>query len=144
MTGIDRLFRGMRMSASAIKAERTRVDTIAKNIANAQTTFTPETGEAYRREVVHFEPLLEKLAGGKTEVIGVRVKEIAKDYSTSFEEIFDPGHPDAGPDGIVKLPNINTMAEMADLITAVRAYEANLGVQDSLERMAERGLRLAE
>lgn len=144
MSGIDKLFRGLHISGTAIRAERTRVDTIAKNIANARTTFTPETGGPYRREVVHFEPIIEELKAGKREIVGVRVKEIAKDFSTPFEEIFDPGHPDAGADGIVRLPNVNTMTEMADLISAVRAYEANLGVQDSLERMVERGLRLAE
>jgi flagellar basal-body rod protein FlgC len=144
MSGLDRLFSGMHTAASALRAERTRIDTIAKNIANARTTRVPGTGEAYRREVVHFAPLLERVAPGKYEVRGVRVSQITKDFSTPFEEVFDPNHPDANVDGIVFLPNVNTMKEMADLITAVRAYEANLSVAQNLERMAERALRLAE
>lgn len=144
MSGLDRLFSGMHTASSALRAERTRVDTIAKNIANARTTRVPGTGEAYRREVVHFAPLLEQVSPGRYEVRGVRVSQIAKDFSTPFEEVFDPHHPDADADGIVHLPNVNTMKEMADLITAVRAYEASLSVQENLERMAERALRLAE
>ena len=65
---IQRLFGGMRIAATALKAERTRLDTIAKNIANAQVTRMPDTGEAYRREVVHFKPLLERLENGKKAV----------------------------------------------------------------------------
>ncbi|TDJ71861.1 MAG: flagellar basal body rod protein FlgC, partial [Planctomycetota bacterium] len=57
---------------------------------------------------------------------------------------YDPRHPDADERGIVRMPNVNTMREMADLITAVRAYEANMSVQESFERMAERALRLLE
>ena len=136
MDGINKLFKGFKIASSALRAERTRVDTIAKNIANAQTTYTPETGTAYRREVVHFQPILERMEGGGHEVTGVQV--------SSIEEVYDPGHPDADARGIVKFPNVNTMHEMADLITAVRAYEANINVQDTFERMAQRALRLGQ
>ena len=142
--GIGRLFSGMNIASSALRAERMRVDTIAKNIANARTTFVPETGQPYRREVVHFTPLLERIAPGKSEIRGVRVSRVEKDFTTPFEEVFDPSHPDANADGIVLFPNVNTMHEMVDLITAVRAYEANINVQQNFERMAERALRLAE
>ena len=74
----------------------------------------------------------------------VRVSQISGDYATPFEQIFDPTHPDADAEGIVRMPNVNTVKEMADLITAVRAYEANLTLQESFERMADRALRLAE
>ena len=142
--GIDRLFSGMSSASSALRAERVRIDTIAKNIANARTTFVPETGEPYRREIVHFAPLLERVGPGKFENRGVRVSKIEKDFTTPFEEVFDPSHPDANASGIVLFPNVNTMHEMVDLITAVRAYEANINVQQNFERMAERALRLAE
>ncbi|MCP3914805.1 MAG: flagellar basal body rod protein FlgC [bacterium] len=143
MTAIDKLFSGMRIAASALKAERARVDTIAKNIANARTTSVPGTGEAYRRETLRFEPIFEKTVNGPR-LGGVRVAGIQKDYSTPFQEVYDPGHPDADAKGIVRMPNVNTMQEMADLITAVRSYEANLKVQENFERMADRALRLAE
>lgn len=141
---IDKLFGSMRIAASALKAERTRIDVIAKNIANAQVTRMPDTGVAYRRELVHFRPLMQRLAGGKREVVGVEVSKVAKDYTTPFEKVIDRSHPDAGPDGVVLFPNVNTVREMADLITAVRAYEANLSVQETFEDMAERALRLLE
>ena len=143
MPGIDRLFRGMRIAASALKAERTRVDVITKNIANSRVTNSAETGEAYRREVVSFEPLMERTQRGK-EIVGVQVSSIEQDTETPFQEVHEPGHPDADANGIVRYPNVNTVQEMADLITAVRAYEANLSIQDSFERIADRALRLME
>ena len=144
MDAMHKLFAGMRIAASGLKAERTRVDTIAKNIANARVTRMPDTGRAYRREVVHFAPLMRKLARGQSEVAGVQVTKIEKDYSTPLKEVRDPGHPDSNARGIVFYPNVSTVREMADLITAVRAYEANLSVQENFERMAERALRLTE
>lgn len=144
MDGLTKLFGGFRIAASGLRAERARLDVIARNIANSEVTHMPDTGEAYRREVVRFAPVLERLGPGKSEVLGVQVEEILADHSTPFEEVFDPSHPDADAQGIVRYPNVDTVREMADLITAVRAYEANLSVQQSFERMAERALRLAE
>jgi len=144
MDALNKLFGGMRIAASGLRAERTRVDTIAKNIANAQVTKMPDTGEAYRREVVHFAPILRDVGRGLTEIAGVEVTQIAKDFKTPFERVFDRGHKDADADGYVSYPNVNTVGEMADLITAMRAYEANLTVQENFEKMAERALRLAE
>lgn len=144
MDALNQLFSGMNVAASALRAERARVDVIAKNIANAQVTRMPDTGEAYRREVVSFGPLLRGAGPGLQEVVGVEVRSIDKDLRTPFAEVYDPGHPDADAQGIVRFPNVNTVQEMADLISAVRAYEANISVQDSFERMAERALRLTE
>jgi flagellar basal-body rod protein FlgC len=141
--GNDGLFSGLRTSASGLAAERTRIDVIARNIANAHTTRTPEGGP-YRRQVVLFEPLLQKLERGRSEVAGVRVSGVEDDRSTPFEQVHDPAHPDADEHGMVLLPNVNATREMADLITAMRAYEANLSAQDSFVRMAERALRLAQ
>lgn len=136
-------FGGLRIAASALSAERVRIDTIARNIANAQTTRMPGSNDPYRRQVVHFAPLLERKAGGGTAIAGVRVSKIDVD-PTPFETVYDPGHPDHDADGMVRLPNVNTMKEMADLITAVRAYEANVSVQENFVQMARRALRLAE
>ena len=74
--------------------------------------------------------------------MGVRVSQIGNDNETPFEEINDPSHPDA-VDGVVKYPNVNATKEMADLITAMPSYEANLKAQESFVRMAERALRIA-
>lgn len=144
MTGISRLFSGMRISASALTAERTRVDTIAKNIAHARTTRMPDTGQPYRRETVRFEPEMVRGANGNQVVRGVKVAGIQQDFETPFEEILDPSHPDADANGIVRMPNVNAVREMADMITALRAYEANIGVTEKFERMAQRALRLME
>ncbi len=143
MPGIDRLFRGMRIAASALKAERTRVDVITKNIANSRVTSSAETGEAYRREVVSFEPLMERTQRGK-EIVGVQVSSIEQDTETPFQEVHEPGHPDADANGMVRYPNVNAVREYTDLITAMRAYEANIGVMESMEQMASQALRLAE
>ncbi len=146
MGTIRNLFSGFRATASGMTAERVRMDVIAKNIANSQTTRMPGGGEPvpYRRQVVHFAPILAQAEDGSQEVRGVRVAEISGDHDTPFEEINDPTHPDAGDDGVVRFPNVNTMKEMADLMTAVRAYEANIKAQDTFVRMAERALRLAQ
>jgi flagellar basal-body rod protein FlgC len=143
MDGISKLFAGMRAAATGLSAERIRIDVIARNIANAQTTRTPEGGP-YRRQLVHFEPILRRAADGSIRAAGVRVASIQDDLRTPFERIFDPGHPDADAEGFVLMPNVNATREMADLITAVRAYEANLTVQESFLQMAERALRLAQ
>ena len=140
---LDRAFRGMRIAATALDAERARIDVITKNIANARTTRVPGSDEPYRREEVAFAPILERAANGRIEFMGVRIDGVLQD-DAPFEEVFDPNHPDANDRGVVLYPNVNTMKEMADLVTAVRAYEANLSVQQTFERMADRALRLAE
>jgi len=142
MDGIRNLFSGLRTSSTGLAAERRRIDVIARNIANANTTNTPEGGP-YRRQVVRFEPLLEKVRG-RLEVTGVRIAAVEDDPSQAFEQIHDPSHPDADENGMVLLPNVNATREMADMITAMRAYEANLTAQDSFVKMAERALRLAQ
>jgi len=140
MDGFDGFFTGMRVSATGLTAERVRMDVIAENLANARTTRTPEGGP-YRRKVVLFEPVLREVQGEERS-FGVRALPVAEDMGTDFERVLDPGHPDAGPDGIVLYPNVNTVLEMADLITAMRAYEANLTAQENFVRMAEKALEL--
>ena len=147
MSGVENLFSGMRISATGLTAERTRIDVIAENIANARTTRTPEGGP-YRRKVVRFEPLLaERLSasGGRgrdQEIAGVVAAQVVPDHTSEPQLVREPGHPDADANGMVAYPNVNTVLEMADLITALRAYEANLTAQENFVRMAERALRL--
>jgi flagellar basal-body rod protein FlgC len=140
MDGTNGFFTGMRICASGLSAERERMDVIAENLANARTTSTPEGGP-YRRKVILFEPVLQKVEG-QQRTIGVHATRVSVDKVTDFERVLDPGHPDAGPDGMVTYPNVNTVMEMADLITSMRAYEANLTAQENFVRMAERALDL--
>ncbi len=144
MSGIRALFQGMNISASAMKAERARVDIIAKNIAHSGTTRMPDTGEPYRREIVHFAPIYKQNTDGGYDVDGVKVDQVMKDFTTPFELINDPGHIDADAEGNVRMPNVNTVREMAELITAMRAYEANVQVAENFEKMAQMGLNLAK
>lgn len=143
MDGLNELFSGMRIAASGMSAERVRIDTVASNIANSTLTRTPEGGP-YRRKIVEFEPILVRAEDGREVNSGVRVRAVKADTFTPFERIHDPSHPDADASGWVAYPNVNATREMADLIAASRAYEANLDVQDSFVRMAERALRLAQ
>jgi flagellar basal-body rod protein FlgC len=133
-------FTGMRICASGLTAERERMDVIAENLANSRTTRTAEGGP-YRRKMVLFEPILARVEGADR-AQGVRATRVEVDRVTDFERVLDPGHPDAGADGMVTYPNVNTVMEMADLITAMRAYEANLTAQENFTRMAERALDL--
>jgi flagellar basal-body rod protein FlgC len=143
MNGIQKLFQGMRASSSGMAAERIRIDVVAKNLANAEVTSTPDGGP-YRREVVRFAPILQRTEDGKKAIAGVRVSAIEHDTWTPFERVRIPGHPDADANGWVTMPNVNPTLEMADLITAVRAYEANANAAESFTRMAERAIRLAQ
>lgn len=143
MEGVSKLFSGMRIAATGMSAERIRIDTVARNIANSTVTRTAEGGP-YKRQVVEFEPILLRQADGRDVNAGVRVRGVTNDELSSFERIHDPGHPDADKNGWVTYPNVNATREMADLITAVRAYEANIDVQENFVRMADRALRLAQ
>jgi flagellar basal-body rod protein FlgC len=142
MDGLDRLFSGLRVSSSGLMAERTRIDVIAENIANARTTRTPEGGP-YRRKMVVFEPVLARSLDGVRLPTGVGQPRVVADDRTPYERIVDPGNPDADENGVVTYPNVNAVLEMTDLITAMRAYEANLVAQESFVQIAERALELA-
>lgn len=143
MEGVSKLFSGMRIAATGMSAERVRMDTVARNIANSTVTRTAEGGP-YKRQVVEFEPILLRMEDGRDVNAGVRVRGISNDDFSAFERIHDPGHPDADSGGWVTYPNVNATREMADLITAVRAYEANIDVQENFVRMADRALRLMQ
>ena len=125
------LIPGLQSSASALHAERIRMEVISQNIANANTTKA-EDGEPYRRQLVHFDAILRKQMGQKADLPSnnlseVRASRIIED-SRPFREVHQPGHPDADGNGIVKYPNVHIHEEMADLISASRAYEANMSV----------------
>jgi flagellar basal-body rod protein FlgC len=122
---------GLQSSASALHAERIRMEVISQNIANANTTKT-ENGEPYRRQLVHFESILRKQMGQPNNVASnnlsqVEATKIIED-SRPFREVYQPGHPDANKNGMVQYPNVHIHEEMADMISASRAYEANMAV----------------
>ncbi len=107
------------------------MEVISQNIANANTTKT-EDGEPYRRQLVHFDTILRNKLGANNDLPGnnlsqVQASKIIED-SRPFREVYQPGHPDADPNGMVKYPNVHIQEEMADLISASRAYEANMAV----------------
>lgn len=118
-------FSAISISATGLRAERIRMNVVADNIANANTTRTPEGGPFRRKEVI-FASLLSKPSVGRIGTgAGVRVVDIVP-TSDPPKMIFNPGHPDANKQGYLALPNINIISEMVDMISATRSYEANV------------------
>jgi flagellar basal-body rod protein FlgC len=139
------------ISASGMTAERLRMDVVANNLANVNTTRTPGGGP-FRREQVAFAPATasfgETLAGldGESDSSGtvqggVQVSGIVPD-SRPFRRIYQPGHPDADKQGYVSLPNIDTVTEMVDMMSATRAYEANVAAVSAVKSMAMKALEI--
>ena len=135
------LISGVDVTASALNAQKLRLDIVAQNIANAETTRTA-SGGPYQRQVVSFETEMIKQAGGQS-LQTVRVSDISSD-KTPGQQVYNPQHPDAGPDGMVQMPNVNLAYEMVDLITASRAYEANLAVAKNAKTMAMKTLEIGK
>jgi flagellar basal-body rod protein FlgC len=133
------LFNSMRISGSALTAQRLRMDVIAGNIANADTTRVNGQRQPYQRQQVVFAPLLE---GADSPSAGLQVAAIVKDQSAG-KQVYDPTNPDADPNtGMVAYPNVDTTTEMTDMLSASRAYEANVTVLDSIKQMAQRSIDL--
>jgi len=124
-------------SASALNAERTRVEVAVSNLANAESTRGPN-GMPYRRREVVLETQGSTDFGG---ALGVRVVGIVEDPSP-FEEIHDPSHPDADANGNVQMPNVSTQEEVVDLLSASRAYQANLAAVTIIRDMVQKALDL--
>jgi flagellar basal-body rod protein FlgC len=124
------MFDGLRISASGMTAERMRMDVIAENLANADTTRGPD-GLPYRRKEV----VLEAGSPSFQDVLeGVHVQGIVDD-ATPLKRVYDPGNPDADPQGYVSMPNVSSVTEMVDLITATRGYEADTQAMSSAKGM---------
>ena len=136
------LISGIDISAGALNAQKTRLDIVAQNIANAQTTRGPN-GAPYQRQIVSFESELVRRTGSGPSLQSVRVAAISPDQ-TAGQQVYNPQHPDAGPDGLVTMPNVNMSFEMVDLITASRAYEANLAVVKNAKQMAMKALDIGK
>jgi len=127
-----------KISASGMKAQRTRMDIVASNLANVQTTSTDEGGPYKKKDVVFktVDVSDDKTFGGtlSKKVEGVSVETI-KESDSPFQKIFNPSHPDANSEGYVTLPNVNLMEEMTDMTAATRAYEANVNVLSTTKDM---------
>jgi flagellar basal-body rod protein FlgC len=133
------LFSTMRISGSALTAQRLRMDIIAGNIANADTTRINGQLLPFQRQQVVFQPLAPaKDSAGE----GLMVTAILKDPSVG-RQVYDPGHVDADPTtGMVAYPNVDATTEMTDMLSATRAYEANVTVLGSIKQMAQRSIDL--
>ena len=144
------IFSSTDISASGLAAERLRMEVAANNIANAHSTRTAEGG-AYHRQHVIFAAAMDDAVlagsggisgrGGAPGLGGVRVLGIQSDDSP-LPKVYNPGHPDADDGGLVEMPNISMPLEMVDLMTASRAYEANLKSLQTFRQMAEQALSL--
>jgi flagellar basal-body rod protein FlgC len=135
---------GIQNTAAALDAERTRLDVISENIANANTTHGLD-GKPYQRKVVVFENALQQAMGGDNNgsTSTLRVARIENDKRPPVL-VYEPGNPDADARGMVATPNINIHEEMADLIAASRAFEANLAVIKNEKSMAMQTLAIGK
>jgi len=142
-------FSAMDISSSALSAERTRMNLISSNLANASSTRTSEGGPYRRRDAVfsalplsgRFQSGLGRL--GQPVLKQVAVAQIVEDSAPPRLQ-YEPSHPDANADGYVALPNVNVMEEMVDMISATRAYEANITAVQAAKSMAMKTLELGK
>jgi flagellar basal-body rod protein FlgC len=148
------LFDAINASSSALSAERLRMDVTAENLANAQTTRGAD-GQPYRRKEVVLQqkngsdfgsmlassmnPAARAAARAGDSAGGVEVGAIVEDQ-TDFRMQYDPGHPDADAQGYVRMPNVNSVTEMVDLISAQRGYEANVTAIQTAKQMFSKTL----
>lgn len=145
------MFNSMNVSASGLTAQRLRMDIVTKNIANVNTTRTPD-GTPYRRQVVEFQTkdnnvsfseYLRRNSEGSANSTGVEVSSIKNDTSP-YKKVYEPGHPDADESGYVLMPNVDIATEMANMISATRAYEANVTALNGTKSMALKALEIGK
>ncbi|ABL01017.1 flagellar basal body rod protein FlgC [Pelobacter propionicus] len=142
-------FSAMNVSASALSAERTRMNLISSNLANANATRTPEGGPYKRKDAVFAATPVEgrfarALDGAANrEIRQVEVQQVVEDQSPPRIQ-YDPSHPDANPQGYVAMPNVNVIEEMADMIGASRTYEANVTAVQTAKSMALKALEISK
>ena len=138
------LFSAMAVSASGMAAERTRAELLVENLANAETTRTPEGGPYHRKDAVFVsQPMAPSFASLFESHLeeGVAVEQISVDQRAG-ERRYLPGHPDAGPDGYVTFPRINPAEDMVDLVSASRSFQADVAAISSLKDMIMRSIDL--
>ena len=130
------------ISASALVAQRIRLNVVTENLANAETTRGPDGGP-YRRKVAIFGA---ERAGTFDQALAAAVSTVTVPEIQESEDapraVYQPAHPDANPEGYVMMPNINSVLEMADLLAATRAYEANITAIQAAKSMATKALEI--
>lgn len=129
------LFLPLKVSATGLEAQKIRLNVIASNLSNINSTRTPEGGPYRRKDVLFMSYMYDQISHG------VDVYKIVEDQRP-FRTVFEPGHPDADKDGYVRYPNVNPIEEMINMISASRAYEANLTMINSYKEMFLRTLDL--
>lgn len=145
----DTLFNAMNISAAGMTAQRSRLDIVAENIANADSTHTEKGGPYRRRQVVfqatamqqRFDQVFQSSFDQGPGSQGVKVVKVVEDQRP-FREVYDPGHPDADARGMVKMPNVNSVEEMVDMQSAARSFEANVTSMEAAKRMFQKSLDL--
>ena len=141
------IFNSINISTSALNAEKTRVDIISKNMANVNVTRSTG-GMPYRRQMVVFEENKPNLFENhlskyrnNNNTAGVKISKIVEDDSP-FKLVYEPGHPDADENGYLKMPNVDIIKEMVDLISAQRSYDANITAINSSKSMLMKALEI--
>jgi flagellar basal-body rod protein FlgC len=135
------------ISSSGLKAQRTSMNVISMNLANIKTTRTPEGGAYHRKSVAMaatpvFSPFDKAMENEQDrELKGVSVRGIITDKRPS-KQVYEPGHPDANKDGYVNYPDINVVEEMANMITTMRSYEANVQAIQDVKAMFNKALQI--
>ena len=151
------IFHSLNTSASALTAQRMRMDVISSNMANIDTTrgkMVDGEWQPYRRKSVTFQPregqfssMLNAAMGKQIKGsagYGVTVSRIKEDTETPFKLVFDPSHPDANDEGYVSMPNVDPLREMIDLMSATRSYEANVTVINANKSMLMKALEIGK
>ena len=137
------LTRAMAIGATGLTAQRTRMEVVSSNLANARTTRTPEGGPYRRREpLFSAAPVAVDYSDlNASKLRFVRVQDIVTDPSPPMMR-FEPGHPDADADGYVAYPNVDPVREMVDMLSATRSYEANVTLVRSVREMLQGALQI--
>ncbi len=133
-------FTALHISSTGLSAERVRVNLASSNLANAETTRTPEGGPYKRLDPV-FRAVAATLESGSAGPQAVEVAQVQADQ-TPGKKVYSPGHPDADVDGFVVLPNVNPVHEVVNLLSASRGYEANSTAVETLKQMAGRAIEI--
>jgi len=149
-----KLFQSMDINASALTTQRLRLDVISSNIANAETTrakYVNGKWEPYTRKMVVVEPntgnsfhnVLNNTIKDEPDTYGVRVSAIVEDQSP-YKRVYQPDHPDADEEGFIYLPNVDILKEQVDLLSATRAYEANVTALNANKSMLMKALEIGK
>jgi flagellar basal-body rod protein FlgC len=145
------IFRSMEISASGMSAQRFRMDVIAQNIANEDTTRTAD-GSPYRRRMVTFQEKNSpyvfsnwlQATQRRNAGYGVRATRVDEDHKVDFKITYDPAHPDADEEGYVRYPNVDREQELVDMLGSLRSYEANITALNNFKNMAMKALEIGK